>query len=235
MPNALSGKTVIAIIPARGGSKRLPGKNLRPLAGKPLIVHSIDHARGSRYISRTIVSTDDPAIADTAREAGAGVRMRPAALAQDRTPSLPVFQDVVAQLDVRPDIIVVLQPTSPFRLVPVIDSAIELLADRDADAVIAVTKAKFGPEWLLEVDGDALQMPTREALQRSRTQDQRTRYTINGNLYVYTYETLMGATDYAFGARTLPLILRSPFDHDIDDLTDFHLAEAIAENYDFDR
>lgn len=227
-----AGKQILAIIPARGGSKRLPRKNVLPLAGTPLIVWSIRAALACPLIDDVVVSTDDAEISAVALENGAKVHQRPAELAQDNTPSLPVFQDCLNHYPLA-DIVVVLQPTSPFRRDADLLDALRSLIDQNADSVISVSKVKLGPEWALSVVDGFLQMPGEEALSRLQTQDQRVLYQPNGNLYAYTRTTLLEATRYAFGKRTLPLILPNPYQTDIDDAVDFKVAEAIAHAFDF--
>jgi CMP-N,N'-diacetyllegionaminic acid synthase len=135
---------VLALIPARGGSKAMPRKNLRLLAGKPLIVHSIEHALAAERVTRTIVSTDDEEIAEVARAAGAEVPfMRPAELAQDDSPDLGVFRHALLWLDehdsYRPELIVHLRPTQPVRKVAFVDEAVrEMAADPSADSLRSV-------------------------------------------------------------------------------------------------
>lgn len=125
---------VVAIIPARGGSKGLPGKNVRTLAGKPLIAYSIEAAKGSPYVERVLVSTDDPAIAEVAKRWGAEAPfLRPAELAQDLTPTEPVLQHALEWLALHEgyhaEIVLFLQPTDIFRKRAMIDGAIKALVD----------------------------------------------------------------------------------------------------------
>jgi CMP-N-acetylneuraminic acid synthetase len=125
---------VVAIIAARGGSKGLPGKNVRPLAGKPLIAYSVEAAKASPYVDRVIVTTDSPEIAEVARKFGAEVPfMRPAELAQDLTPTEPVLAHAVEWLEreegYRVDIVVFLQPTDIFRKRTMIDETVKRLLD----------------------------------------------------------------------------------------------------------
>lgn len=149
---------VLALIPARGGSKSVPKKNLQVLNGVPLVVHSIRHARESSRIDRVVVSTDDPAIAAVAVDAGAEVPfMRPAQLAEDATPDLPVFKHALHWLaeneGYRPDLVVHLRPTFPIRQSRTIDEAIQLLADRpDADSLRSVAIAHQSPYKMWRVD-----------------------------------------------------------------------------------
>jgi CMP-N,N'-diacetyllegionaminic acid synthase len=226
------GKYILALIPARGGSKRLPRKNVLPLQGMPLIAWSIGAARAARYVDAVVVSTDDDEIATIALAHGATVHRRPATLAADDTPSLPVFVDALLAHAPAADILLALQPTSPFRTAAQLDEAIAALVDQSADALIAVSKAKLGPEWQLPLVDGLLAMPSEEALARTRTQDQPLRYLPNGFLYAYTRATLLAAKRYAFGERTLPFVVEAPYNLDIDDSTDFKLAAAIAHAFD---
>ena len=133
---------VLGVIPARGGSKGVPGKNLATVAGRPLLAYTADAARTSRRLSRTVVSTDDVAIADAARGLGLDVPfMRPATLAADDVPMLPVLQHALAAIreqgdDV--DVLVLLQPTSPMRRAEHIDAAVAMLETSGADSVVSV-------------------------------------------------------------------------------------------------
>ncbi|HEY7514381.1 MAG TPA: acylneuraminate cytidylyltransferase family protein [Vicinamibacteria bacterium] len=142
---------VLGLIPARGGSKGLPRKNLRSLGGRPLVAHAIQHARASRSISRVVVSTDDPEIAEVARGEGAEVPfLRPAELARDETPDLPVFQHALRWLEeherYRPELVVHLRPTSPLRQPETIDHAVELMRSHpEADSLKSVSLASQTP------------------------------------------------------------------------------------------
>jgi CMP-N,N'-diacetyllegionaminic acid synthase len=153
-------ETVVAVIPARGGSKGVPRKNVREVAGHPLIAYSIAAALASQSIGRVVVSTDDPEIADAARTYGAEVPfMRPSELAADDTPDLPVFQHALQWLEqkeqYRPDVVVHLRPTSPFRRVADIDHAVDLLQSHpEADAVRAVCEPFQNPYKMWRLAGD---------------------------------------------------------------------------------
>jgi CMP-N-acetylneuraminic acid synthetase len=146
---------VLAVVPARGGSKGIPRKNLQLLAGKPLVAHAVDVARAARLVSRVVCSTDDAEIAEAARAAGAEVPfLRPADLATDASEDWPVFVHALEFLDThegwRPDLIVNLRPTSPLRTPRHVDDAIRLLIDTGADSVKAVCLARQHPHkmWL---------------------------------------------------------------------------------------
>ena len=153
---------VIAIIPARGGSKGLPGKNIRPLCGKPLIAWTIEEAKKSKYISRVIVNTDDEKIAEAAKSSGAEIFRRPKELAEDSTLDLPVFEHHLAFLQERgelPEMVVDLRAPAPLRRVNRIDEGIELLTAAGrakADSVRAVSKACKTPYKMWKLEGEFL-------------------------------------------------------------------------------
>ena len=126
-------KSVLALIPARGGSKGVPGKNIRPAGGKPLIAWTIEAAKCSRYIDRLILSTDDPAIVAVAKQFGCDVPfMRPAELATDQADSMVVVRHALQAIGERYDYLVLLQPTSPLRIAADIDAAVERCLQSDA-------------------------------------------------------------------------------------------------------
>jgi CMP-N,N'-diacetyllegionaminic acid synthase len=152
---------ILALIPARGGSKSVPGKNIMPLVGRPLIAYSILHAMKSRLINRVVVSTDDSTISQVAKEWGAEVPfMRPEQYAQDSSPDIDVFRHALSWLKenegYEPDMVVHLRPPGPVRRVELIDEAIDLLAKHpDADAVRSVGPAVQTPYkmWSINTDG----------------------------------------------------------------------------------
>ncbi|HEX3244499.1 MAG TPA: acylneuraminate cytidylyltransferase family protein [Chloroflexota bacterium] len=151
----------LAIIPARGGSKGVPRKNLRLLGGKPLIQWSIEAAHASKRLDRFIVSTDDEEIAEAARAVGAEVPfLRPMEYAQDATPDLPVFQHALRWLEeqegYRPDAIVHLRPTLPFRPAGLIDAVIDRLSSTGADCVKSIVPVEQHPHKMWRLEGEAL-------------------------------------------------------------------------------
>lgn len=156
-------REILALIPARGGSKGIPRKNLRVLAGKPLLAYSIEQALASRYITRTIVSTDDAEIADVARKYGADVPfMRPSELAQDLSPDVDVFRHALEWLRDREayrcDLVVHLRPTAPVRRVALIDEAIEtMLGHPDADSLRSVSWPEKTPYKMWRIVGGRLE------------------------------------------------------------------------------
>ena len=150
--------TVLGVIPARGGSKAIPRKNLHPLGGEPLIAWTCRAAIGARTLTRTVVSTDDPEIAAAARRYGVEAPfLRPRHLAGDDTPTLPVVVhalDELAREGFVPDAVAILQPTSPFRRSEHIDAALTLLEATGADSVVTVVKVphQFNPVSVLRLD-----------------------------------------------------------------------------------
>ena len=147
---------LLALIPARGGSKSIAGKNLAPVAGKPLIAWTIEAALGSRYVARTVVSTDSAEIAEAARSLGAEVLERPADLAEDDTPMQAVIDHARSELP--DDLFVLLQPTSPLRRAEHVDDAADLLVASGADIVVSVVEVPhaFRPSSLMRLEGDRL-------------------------------------------------------------------------------
>ncbi len=225
---------VLAIIGARGGSKGLPRKNVILLGGKPLIAWTIDAARGARDITRTVITTDNHEIADTARQCGAEVPfMRPDELAQDSTPGLAAVLHAVRWLDdhegYRPDVVVNLQPTSPLRTSSDIDAAMALLRERQADAVVSVSPADQHPYWMKTVDSSGWMKDFIE--QREATlvrQKLPAVYALNGAIYLAHREVLLSTGSW-YTDRTAAYIM--PFERsiDIDTAWDFADAERVLQ------
>lgn len=137
---------ILAIIPVRGGSKGIPGKNIKPLAGRPLLAYTVDAALNSKYITRTVVSTESEKIKETAKSLGVEVLDRPAELAQDETKTAPVLLHVVDELEkkegYKPDVVVLLQATCPLRDTKELDAAIELFLKKEKKGIDSVFAAK---------------------------------------------------------------------------------------------
>ena len=181
----------LAIIPARGGSKGLPGKNIRELAGLPLIAHSILLARRCPEIAETVVTTDADTIADVARRFDARVLMRPSELAQDDTPMWPVIRHALAEIDRQDgpsfEAVLLLDPTSPGRLPEDIAAACaRLAAAPGVDGVIGVSRPDFNPIWhcVIERDGHMADLIPAGAAY-TRRQDVPPVYRINASLYLW--------------------------------------------------
>jgi CMP-N,N'-diacetyllegionaminic acid synthase len=192
----MSSPRVLAVVPARGGSKGLPGKNVRPLAGLPLVAHSLRAAAAMRTVTRCIVSTDDPEVARVAREHGGDVPcLRPAELATDSTPMAPVLRHALAAVEAeegRPyDALVLLDPTSPARVPAEVDAAVEqLLGSPDLDGVISVSQPSFNPVWVgvrpSAREPGVLERYFPEGAGVTRRQDAAPYLRINGTFYVWT-------------------------------------------------
>jgi CMP-N-acetylneuraminic acid synthetase len=221
---------IIAIIPARGGSKSVPRKNIRLLCGKPLIVYTIEAALSSKYIKRVIVSTEDEEIAEIAKECGAAVTVRPSELAQDDTPSLPVFKHVIKHLEevdgFSPELIVVLQPTSPLRTVEDIDGAIQKFLETDCDSVVSVCEVDHPPHWMYTLEGNRLKPLIEDGEKITRRQDAPKVYRINGAIYV-TYRDVIMKQNRVLGHDTRPYVMPPVKSVDIDTALDFKFAELL--------
>ena len=184
----IGGRSVLAVIPARGGSKGIPGKNIRAVGGKPLIAWTILAARASRHIDRLILSSDDPEIIDVARQFGCEVPfVRPAELATDEAPGTA---PLVHALEAMPgaDYAVLLQPTSPLRTGEDIDGCIALCADREAPSVVSVTRSEKHPAWMYKLDEGRLRPVLGQVSESTRRQDLSPVYSLNGAIYVVAVE-----------------------------------------------
>jgi CMP-N,N'-diacetyllegionaminic acid synthase len=189
-------KRVLAVIPARGGSKRLPRKNMLDLTGKPLIAWSIESALESQYIDRVVVSTDDDEIAAISRQYGADVPfMRPSELALDETTSIDTVLHTIKTLESlgnKYDIMILLQPTSPLRKVSDIDNSISQLDSSGDKSVVSVCEAEHSPLWanMLPEDHSMNSFISDEVI-NCRSQDLPVYYRLNGALYVVCINTLL--------------------------------------------
>jgi len=221
---------IIAVIPARGGSKTIPRKNIRLVNGKPLIYYTIAEALKSKYLGRIIVSTEDEEIAQIAKEYGAEVVARPRELAQDDTPSLPVVQHVIKYLEetegFSPDTIVVLQPTSPLRTVEDIDEAIQKFWESECDSVVSVCEVEHPIQWMYRLDGDRLKPLVRGGEKVTRRQDAPAIYRLNGAVYVTGRNVIM-KQNRILGNDTRAYIMPPARSIDIDSEIDLKLAELL--------
>lgn len=185
-----SDKRILAIIPARGGSKGVPRKNIRDVGGKPLIAWSIDAARKSRYIDRIIVSSDDSEILQIARKYGADTPfIRPAELARDDTPGIEPVLHAIEELPGY-DYIVLLQPTSPLRTAEAIDACIELCINRERSVSVSVSVAPKSPYVMFQISDSEKLKPILDTGQATRRQDFPEIYALNGAVYVAQVEIL---------------------------------------------
>lgn len=181
----IDGKSVLAIIPARGGSKGVPRKNIRLVAGKPLIAWTIEEAKKSRYIDRLILSSDDREIIEVAEEWGCEAPfVRPAEISQDVTPGIePVIHAIQSLAGF--DYVVLLQPTSPLRTFMDIDGCLELCVQKGIPACVSVVEPEKSPYWMYKLDADGRMQPLLETGQNfERRQDLPKVYVLNGAVYV---------------------------------------------------
>jgi len=231
---------VLGIITARGGSKGIPGKNLKLLGGKPLLAHTVE-AVNDCALDRVIVSTEDAKIAAAARSLGCEVPfMRPAELARDETPHLPVIQHAVQWMRVEagyePDVVLILQPTSPLRSAIDIAGALRMLELSNADSVVGVTEVSphAHPMRMLRVDDQNLATlfasgePVRKRI--NRRQDMPKAWVMNGAIYACRTSVLFDAEPSLYGDRVVAFPMPAERSISIDDLDDWDAAERALAN-----
>ena len=225
---------ILALIPARGGSKGIPRKNIVPLAGRPLIAWTIGAASAARGIGRVVVSTDDEEIAAVARSEGAEVPcLRPADLASDAAGALPVMRHMIEALDAvgyRADAVIYLQPTSPFRGAEAIERAVRLIEQGTVDTVVSVVRVPHAmtPDALMRRDGDDLQFVAPPEARSFRRQEKPMLYARNGPaILALTRDTVMNKNEL-YGPRLKGIEMSALESHDIDEPADLLIAEALA-------
>lgn len=221
--------SVVAIIPARGGSKRVPGKNIRPCAGKPLLAWTAEAALGAPSVSRSILSTDDDAIAAAGRACGLEVPfLRPPELAQDGTPTLPVLINILDWLgDNEPvEAIVLLQVTSPLRQAQDIEGAIRLFRDGNADSVVSVTPLPdhYGTAKLMVRHDDG----RLQRLDPAAFPPAGQLFVRNGPAVLVTRPDVLRQGSL-YGDKILPYVMPAERSIDIDTELDFRMAAALLE------
>lgn len=198
---------ILGLIPARGGSKGLPRKNIKPIAGKPLITWSIEHAQKSKLIDRFVVSTEDKEIGEIAGKYGAEVLQRPAALATDAADTLPVLEHIIREIPC--DTLVLLQPTSPIRSSGLIDSCIEEFSKKKADSLATGFYCKY-----IEYGKNT-----------KRRQDINGFFYDDGNVYVINTDIIKKGQQY--GSNVAKKVISREENNEIDDEFDFWLVEKI--------
>ena len=186
------GNTILAIIPARGGSKGIPFKNSREVGGKPIIAWTIDEAKKSKYIDRLILSSDDEQIIKVAKKYGCEVPfIRPPDLARDDTPGIAPVLHAIEVLPKKYDYVVLLQATSPLRSVEDVDNCIEKCIAEDGNACVTVTQSEQSPYWMYSISANGSVVPVVKVEEYKRRQDLPTAYVLNGAVYVARTEWLM--------------------------------------------
>ncbi|HZS37723.1 MAG TPA: acylneuraminate cytidylyltransferase family protein [Polyangia bacterium] len=224
--------SLLALIPARGGSKGVRGKNVALVAGRPLIAWTVEAARAARHVERVVVTTDSPEIAEAARAAGAEVPfLRPDELARDDTPGIAPALHATRWLDeheaYRPELVCYLQPTSPLRRAEHIDAAVELLREKAADAAVSVTPVEHHPYWTkrLAPDGRLSDFLTPDP-PITRRQDLPPLYALNGALYLVRRAVLL-ADETLFPPNTVGYVMTPRDSLDVDTPFDLELADLL--------
>lgn len=233
---------ILGVITARGGSKSIPRKNVKELAGKPLIAWTIEAARASGVFDRIILSTDDPEIAEVGRRYGVEVPfLRPAGLAQDTTPHLPVLQHAVKWLEehegYKPDYVAILQPTAPLRQAFHLREAVELLEKTGADSLVSVVEipGHFSPYWAVVEGEDGwvrlfTGQPIRERIWRRQDFPAKT-YAHNGAIYIFRTGLLFDPQRPSFyGERVRLYPMEEKYSVNVDNPEDWERAERAIRN-----
>jgi CMP-N-acetylneuraminic acid synthetase len=221
---------VLGLVPARGGSKGIPGKNIRPLAGRTLLEYAAAAIAASTAVDRAVLSTDDAEIAAEGRRVGLEVPfVRPPALAADDTPMLPVIEHAVEALAAGgwvPDIIVLLQPTSPLRRGAHIRQAVEELRASGADSVVSVIELPrhLSPDYLMRIEHGSLVPFLPEGARVTRRQDARPAFVRDGTVYAFWLRTLREQHSI-YGGACRPLVLPAAESLTLDTVDDWETAE----------
>lgn len=224
----INGKKVLALITARGGSKGIPGKNIRPLANKPLIGWSVEAALSSSYVDRVIVSSDSPEIIQVAQRFGAEAPfVRPESLSRDDTPSMDVVIHALDTLHEEYDYLILLQPTSPFRDSSDIDAALRQADRADAVLVVSVAPLKKHPMFMFEIVDGKLAPFIDNKGEQLRRQDMPQAYEHNGAIYIARVPYIRKCRSFNT-PEAEPYIMNGPANLDIDTPEDWESAERLA-------
>ena len=219
----IQGKKVLGIIPARGGSKGVPGKNIRVVAGKPLIAWTIEAAKQSRYLDRLVLSSDDAEIIAVAREWGLDVPfVRPTELAKDDTPGIAPVLHAVEELPGY-DYIVLLQPTSPLRAVEDIDKCVEFCLEAEAPSCASVTEPEHSPYLMYTLEDGNLH-PLLSGQSFVRRQDMPKVYALNGAVYVVETKWLSQSKVFVT-EETIAYVMPRQRSVDVDAECDLHICD----------
>lgn len=224
-------KEILAIVPARGGSKTIPGKNIKKLHGKPLIAWTIEPALECNFLDKIIVSTDDHEISEISKKYGADVPfLRPNEISEDNSPTIDAVihtLDSLKNSGFNPDVIVLLQPTSPLRTVKDIETALKLFfKDKTCNSVVSVSEYDHSPYWSLKIEKGYLKPSFGDKYFRMRRQDLPNLYIPNGSIYISSTKDLKKFRGF-FGDKIIPYVMPKERSVDIDTIMDFKLAELI--------
>lgn len=219
----------IAIIPARGGSKRLPGKNIKDLAGKPMIAWTIKAALDSQVFDHVFVSTDDEKIAEVAKQAGAKIPfLRPTKLASDEATTNDVVTHLVEWFEKehnqQASTIAILQPTSPLRSAQHIKEAMQLMEEKSAKAVVSVCEVEYPIQFCNTLGKDGSMDGFIKPENLKRTQELEPYYRLNGAIYIFI-KSYVGSLNQLYSKDTYSYVMGAKESVDVDTLQDFKLAE----------
>ncbi len=224
-------KSFLGIVPARGGSKRLPNKNLLDLVGKPLIAWTLEAALKSRFLDYIIVSSDKDEILKVARGYDVETVKRPKELATDDAHTVDVVKHVLESMEKEYDYIVLLQPTSPLRTEKHIDEAIEFLMSKNADAVISVCETEYPPLWCNTLPEDlSMENFIRKEIIGTRSQDLPKYYRLNGAIYICKSSEFLKQGTFFLNKNIYAYIMDKKNSIDVDEEIDFLLAETLIKN-----
>jgi len=224
---------ILGIIPARGGSKGLLRKNVAILCGRPLIAWTIEKALKSKHLDKVIISTESEDIIKISRKYGAEVIKRPKELARDSTPTIDVvfhILDIMKRANYNPNIIVLLQLTSPLRTTEDIDIAIELFLNRKCKSLVSVCEIEHSPYWNFRIEKGYLKSIFGEEYLKKRRQNLPKAYVPNGSIYISTPEILYNYKSF-YSDETIPYIMPIERSIDIDNEIDFLLADILIKKY----
>ena len=223
-------KKILAIIPARGGSKGIPHKNIMKICKKPLIAYSIEAAKESKYIDYILVSTDDTCIKEVSLSYGAKVPfLRPDEISTDRAKSIDVVLhgiDYLKEHNENFDYVILLQPTSPLRTSDDIDTAIESVIEADKDSLISVCECSENPILMRTIEKEKLKPVLEFNGDNLRRQELPTFYVFNGAIYINKVDMLQNKKEFV-DENTMPFIMDSTKSIDIDNMIDAKIAEMI--------
>ncbi len=221
-------KKFLAIIPARGGSKRLPHKNILPLNNKPLIAWSIEASLNSELLDFTVVTTDSEEISDISQKYSVHIIPRPEELSTDTSTTIDVVLHTLSKLKENFDYIVLLQPTSPLRTTKHINEAIDFLLDKSADAVVSVCEMDHSPLWANKLDeNSSMKDFFNKDISNKRSQDLATYYRINGAIYICDVKKLLEEKSFFLKENIYAYKMDKKASVDIDEEIDFKLAELL--------
>lgn len=225
----INGKKVLAIVPARGGSKRLPKKNKLPLGGRPLFGWTIDAAKKSHYVDEILLSTDDAEIMELSHNYNLKVSAyRPPELAADRTPMVDVVIHCLEKQAPEYDVVVLLQPTSPFREAQHIDEALELWVSKNAFSIVSVCENDHPVEWINHLPPTYSMSDFMQKKAVARSQDYEKSYRLNGAIYIFDVEALLDVRSFDFRHDTYAYVMPRASSIDIDDATDFAYCKFLV-------